>query len=519
MTIENRLKRMLNSSITRVLVVSSILFSSLSFGTNHSKFGAMPSELTLKAVIEYTLLLEPNILLEEEQQDVALGDYLVNLGLFDIVLNWDVNAYRDRVPQLESQRFIPGLFSADSNEGILNAGISKTFRNGVSLKPNVNVDRLQTNLKRALNIPIENRAFINFKLDVPFFKGSMVGLVAKAAYLSFLAEQHTYAQTISKSVLNSTLAYWNYLASYQSMNFLKTIVAQDKLIVKSVKEMVSLGELASSDLTLAIANYEGHQSSYYAAKQVYVTNQLNLATLMGIESEIIAIIPPPATPFVKKRNMQFNQAELPQFFENMFLYRNDLKAALLRIQANAALLKLQQTDLGPQFNGNVALGYKGLHEGTNTIDAFSDNTKGPVGLLGFTYQFPVQNNTAIGNFTAQSAKFAQSQIVYRDLLRTIKLSLISDFNQMQLAGIQTVYSKQAEQNYVIAVNNELLQLKAGETSLIDMLRVKDLLIQAQLSNIQAQNNYSQALASLYFDQGLLDCHDHLRCVIDLKSIS
>lgn len=519
MTIGGFIKGLKKITLIRLLVATLVLFSSCNFAAFHSQIEAMPSQLTLKTVIEYTLLLEPNILLEEAQQDVALGNFLINLGGFDIFLNWDVNAIHDRMPLLRSQEFIPGIFSNDSDQGLLNAGVSKTFLNGVSVNPTISMDRLQTNFKKAFDIPIENRAFINFKLDVPFFKGSMVGLTAKAAELNFLAEQYTYAQTISKSVLNSTLAYWSYLASYQSMNFLRKAADQDMQIIKGVNEMVDRGELASSDLTLAKANYEGRQSSYYAARQLYYSNKLRLATLMGIQTEKIAILPPPSTPFVKKRSMKFTQDELLPFFKNMCRYRTDLKAALLTIQANFALLKLQQTDLGPQFNSNASVGYRGLHEGTTAINAFSDNTKGPVASLGFNYQFPVQNNTAKGNYIAQSAKYGQSQIVYRDLLRTIKLNLIADFNQMQLAGIQSVYSKQAQDSYVKAVSNELAQLKAGETSLIDVLRVKDLLIQSQLSAIQSQSNYSQALASLYFDQGLLDCHDHLRCVIDLKPIS
>jgi len=519
MTIGRFIKGINQITSIKYLVVIIVLFSSCAFSRIQSQSDALPSQLNLKTVIEYTLLLQPNILLQEAQQDVALGNYLIDFGVYDIFLLGDVNVRRDRVPLLRSQQFLPGVFSLDSVEGIVNAGVSKTFFNGITANPAITMSRLQTNFKKAFDIPIENRAYIHFDLNIPFFKGSMIGLTAKAAYLNFLAEQYTYAQTINRSVLNSTLAYWRYLASYQSMNFLRKAADQDMLIVKSVKEMVDLGELASSDLTLAQANYEGRQSSYYAARQLYYSNKLNLATLMGIETEKIEILPPPSTPFPKKRSMQFTQKELPPFFKNMCRYRTDLKAALLRIQANFALLKLQKTNLGPQFNSNTSVGYRGLHEGTTAINAFSDNTKGPVAIVGLNYQFPVQNNTAKGNYIAQSARYGQSQIAYRDLLRTIKLNLISDFNQMQLAGIQSVYSKRAEESYVQAVNNEIAQLKAGETSLIDLLRVKDSLIQTQLSDIQARSNYSQALASLYFDQGLLDCHDHLRCVIDLKPIS
>lgn len=479
----------------------------------------MPSRLSLKTAIEYTLLLDPRILLQDEQQEVVLGNFLIDAGLFDIFLNADVNAIKDRVPLLRSQQFLPGIDSTDTEQGIFNAGINKMFRNGVSINPTIYMDRLQSNIKKALNIPIENRAVVKFNLDVPFFRGSMVGLTAKAAHLRFIAEQYSYAHTISKSVLDSVLAYWRYLASYQSMNFLGQAVEQDKEIVKNVKEMVDRGELTVSDLVLAKANYEGRLSSYYAYRQVYYNNKVTLAVLMGIQTEQITILPPPITNFAKKRPMKFTQSELPRFFENMCLYRNDLKAALLNIQANFALLKLQQTNLGPQFNGKASIGYRGLHEGTDASRSLSDNTKGPVALVGLNYQFPVENTTARGNYMAQSARYGQSQIVYKDLLRTIKLNLISAFNQLQLTGIQSVYSKMAEENYLIVVNNEILKLQAGESSLIDVLRIKDLLVQAQLSDIQSRSNYSQALASLYFEQGLLNCHSHTQCVIDLEPIS
>jgi hypothetical protein len=52
---------------------------------------------------------------------------------------------------------------------------------------------------------------------------------------------------------------------------------------------------------------------------------------------------------------------------------------------------------------------------------------------------------------------------------------------VQLFGAQYGYSIKANQYYNITINNEYEKLKFGEASLIDVLRIKDLLIQAELS--------------------------------------
>jgi hypothetical protein len=124
--------------------------------------------LTLKAVVETALLLDPTILVQEEQQTVALGNFLVQAGFFDIFLNADVAYTHDRFP-LQKYQQIFGINSRETDSGIVNAGISKTFRNGVSIIPSVNMLRQQNNINKVLNIPIENRSFVNFAMNV---KGS-----------------------------------------------------------------------------------------------------------------------------------------------------------------------------------------------------------------------------------------------------------------------------------------------------------------------------------------------------------
>jgi outer membrane protein TolC len=474
--------------------------------------------LTLKAVVETTLLLDPTILIQEEQQTVALGNFLVQAGFFDIFLNADAAYTHDRFP-LQKHQQIFGIDSRDTDSGIVNARVSKTFRNGVSIIPSVNMLRQQNNINKVLNIPIENRSFVNFAMNVPFFKGSAPGLSADATYLSFLAQQYNYAHTMSRSVLNSIVAYWEYRGAYESMNYLTGAIKTDLQTVNSIREMVKNGEQTQTDLDLAKANYQGRQALYYATRARYYEAKRTLAQIMGITSTQMKILPPPVSPFPKQRPMQFTQASLPKFFANMMRCRNDIRAAFLNIKANYALLKLQKTNLGPQLDGNVAVGYRGLNEGASFGNALSNNAKGPVATVGVTYSFPIENNTARGNFLAQSGVYAQSQITYKDLLRTIKLSLILAFNSVQLFGAQYGYSIRANHYYNVTINNEYEKLKFGEASLIDVLRIKDLLIQAELSAIESHKRYAQSLASLYFEQGLFICQDSMQCMLDLKPLS
>jgi outer membrane protein TolC len=481
--------------------------------------------LTLRQVLESTLLLSPEILLENEQQTVVLGNFLTEFGLFDTIFNWDISALQDYNPLQAfnplglSQQTIPGTTSLNTDSGQFNIGLNKTYYNGINVGTSVNMTRQQTNMNKILDVPIENRSFINFTLNVPFLQGSAVGLAAKADYLNYLAERYTYAHTISQQALSSILAYWAYEESYQSFNVLAKAVAQDKQLVDVIKEMVKRGEQTQSDLTLAKANYEGRLALYYTFREQYFLNKQRLANLMGIKTEAINLLPPPSTNFAKMRNMEFTQGALVQFFKNMMIYRNDLKAALLTMKSNFTLLKVRRVNLDPQFNGNASVGYRGLYEGTETTRSLSENTKGPVASVGLTYSFPIENNTARGNLMSQSAVYAQSKINYNNLLRTIKISLITAYNSVKLFGYQTTYNKNAIGNYSETLNNEIIKLKLGEASLIDTLRIKDLLVQSQLDKIKAESGYSQALAQLYYEQGLFICHDHMHCRINLKPIS
>lgn len=527
MTVSTSLKRLTNvfaytNSLILTILKSTFLvcvFFVVSLAQANTKVHPLPPNLILRTVVETTLLLQPDILLQDAQREVTFGNFLVQAGFFDLYTNYDMLFTHDMFPLQKFQQVVPGIVSQNSDDGVLNAGVSKTFLNGVTLTPSINMLRNQNNINEILGIPIENRSFVNFTINVPFLKGSAVGLTARAAYLTYLSQQYSYAHTISKSVLDSVTAYWQYRGSYESMNYLREAVRTDKQIVESVKKMMENGEQTRTDLVLAKANYEGRLAFYYITRERYFENKRTLAVLMGIKSENIRLLPPPTSPFAKERHMKFTQAALPQFFINMMKYRNDIQAALLTIKANFALMKLDQTNLGPQLNGLGSVGYRGLNEGTNNARALSNNTQAPVYSLGLKYTFPVENNTARGTYMAQSAIYAQSQIVYRDLIRTIKLNLILAFNRVQLFGLQKVYSTNAEQYYNISVNDELEKLKFGEASLIDVLRIKDLLVQAELSRIDSQSSYSQALASLYFEQGLFYCHDHMHCLIDLTQIS
>jgi outer membrane protein len=186
--------------------------------------------------------------------------------------------------------------------------------------------------------------------------------------------------------------------------------------------------------------------------------------------------------------------------------RLDLRAARASARAAAAAQSGAEHNLLPKLDLAFSLGYGGglARDGVGPFfAALGRNLEGLNAGARLSLELPVENSAQLGERVRASAQRMAAENALFDLSRTMRNQVVSAYDELRYAVAALREAVQAEQLYDQALADERYKLRAGLSTVIDVVLTEDLLTQATRARIVTQLDVGVALARLRLELGLL----------------
>lgn len=481
---------------------------------------AQPAGLALETALREALRLNPNISLQREQVFANRGFEMQALGRFDPLISGSVRRDRDLRPlRADETNALAPLALADPPIGIPEAQISNTMgytvgvdrnlQSGPTVGVSVESTTLFDNLSGFSRIPAQTAGRISFTLRVPLLRNA--GTEATTANLSaaqaeVAAAQYDLVFTNSQTLLNTALAYWDYLAQLRRLDIAREAEGRSLRLSEETRRLIAADEVPAADIQLVDASASERLANRIAAEQAVAEARRVLANQIGLPPERLAVMPPPADDFPAYRGEPLAlDTRIADLLNLAYSRRADLEAARHRERAARRRLDLARSGLKPLVDLTVRVGYNTLVESRATFQssALEQHRVGPSINATLAMQLPWRNTAAEGVFLTQSSALNASIIRFRSLADVIGNSVLTDSQGLLRSAQQVVQTGETTRLYRTTVANEQTRRRLGLATLIDMINVEDRLTNALIAEIQARQAYANAIAQLRFDLGTI----------------
>jgi outer membrane protein TolC len=490
-------------------------------GGGHEFSRQSASGLTLLQAVHQTLARQPNIKLAEQEVAGSAAELTQAEGRFDLFVKSSVDYQDSYQPLTRQQRKATGESANQQGVGEFTLGLNQELVNGILLQPSLSITRTDD---QSFGLETQNQASVNFDLIVPLQKGwgrdvAQSGIHSAQASLesSRYRLQHTTAQTLKEMIS----AYWAYVSALRKLTIMENIVARAQQGVTEMTELIRAGEKPAADLGPLQANLADKKFSLIQARQALVDARNNLKIAMGLKRDEAISLPLDSFPAViDSRVMQ--QTSGDSLAGLACRMRRDLKAESRNQQAIEYSLVGAENDLKPRLDLVFSLGYNGLDEGggwKDTAHSLNSRVEGANCGVALHFQHSLQNRGAQGQWAQLQAKLQQARISTSDLERRIVSRVEVAFTALQNSLKNLAYSHESVKVYRQVVANETEKVRLGMSTVIDLLAMTDKLESAQLSEVENQRAYADALVTLRYETGSLVSWEGDRSFVSRKQLT
>jgi outer membrane protein TolC len=472
--------------------------------------------LALADALRGALRLNPNIALQQQQLLVNRGNELIAQGQFDAIVTGAITRSRDLRPLREDEKGSLAFFTGSTfNSQVSNAltysvGVDRTLQSGVTVGANVGVTTLFDNVSGASNIPAQTAGRLSFNVRAPLLRNfgteaTTANLVAAEAEVA--AAQYDLVFSNAQTLLNTTLAYWDYLAQLRRLEIARDAERRSLRLVEETRRLIEADQQPAADSQLVLANSSDRLRARISAEQALADARRNLALQIGLTPERLVDMPPPADDFPRYTGQPLAlNAPIGYLLDLALLRRADFVAAKHRERAARRRVDAARNGLKPQLDFILGVGYDTLVESRapfNLGQVAGTNRVGPSVNATLSAQLPWRNSAAEGIFLAQSATLSASLIRVRNLSDVIGSNIHTDAQALVNSGRALTQSVETSRYYTQAVENERTRRRLGLVTLIDVINFEDRLTDALAAEVQARQAYANAIAQLRFDLGTI----------------
>lgn len=459
-----------------------------------------PDGLDLGEAIRLTLENDPNIALTEARLTGARGALLGAAGQFDPVLTSRVDQVASNTPLSEDD-------SQERRRLESSLGVTQQFRSGLSVTPSLGISRVAAP-GAGENAP--NVGTLAFTFRQPLLQGRGRPVVAAgeiSAEREVAASALDVEQTTAERVLAVVFQYWTARARVLDLEILAASEASSRELLETTRRLVEADQTPAAELVQLEANLAAKESSRIGGERALFTARQDLGREIGLEPARIAALPFPADPFPEVRPAEVPPpAEAGRFIEAALRRRADLRAARERQSGAEILLRAADDALKPRLDLLFVPTWTGLVQGGEAGDYFSSlgrNVPGAGASLGFSLSWPTRNRTARGARVETEAFRRQTELLIDLLSRTVGADVPSALDAVRSSALQVEKAAEAVRLFERAVVNEEKKLRAGTSTLIDLISQRDRLTSARQTEVAARLTLAQALARLRFETGTL----------------
>ncbi|MDD5227766.1 MAG: TolC family protein [Methylococcales bacterium] len=495
----------------------------------------------LNRVLNTTLEHAPEILQKQAEVEGNEAAIKIQTGQFDHNVFTTYKTGMSDAPVISYNRPIySGVTHLQSYQHLMQAGILKQFRTGISAEFDVNLFRknqmngIDLFKKNDVDLTTSNESTVNFKLNVPLLKGATSDSVAaaeNATTLQYEASKHNLTFLMSAISLNAINAYWDYKIAEETLEI-------NRASEKRIQDWTTEAERIF--IKKDAAHIKEAEEKYFVeiqAAQAYLANKhLNVvSSIQALEQARVALLMAMGTPYVDFSQIKVSSEKLPKFsaaslkssqlnknwVSQAMENRTDLKAMNLLQEANSVMVKKYERDLLPQLDVTLNAGYQGLSEGSSSTtfgSALYRNVPGPnlSGQIGFAY--PLENNTQEGLLKKQEMTKRQTAINIGQLERSISATLDVDVSLLDRYMVTKDMAEKAISFYQPTVNNLAKQtMKDGHTMLF-LLQYETTLVSSMISKLQVDSALAKLIADVRHQTGTLISSNDAGQSIDMNGL-
>ncbi len=301
--------------------------------------------------------------------------------------------------------------------------------------------------------------------------------------------------------------YWLTRATTLNLDILRESEARARDLVETTRKLIEADVTPAAELVQVEANLVSKETARIAGEGDLFEARQSLGREIGLEADRIAALPLPAEPFpALPAAAAPPAAEAPRFVRAALERRIDLQAARERGGATEALRRAAENALRPQLDVVFTPSYSGLVQGTDPGSFFSPlyrNVPGASSALSFIVSWPTANQKARGDLLRIDAAREQNALIEERIARQIGADVPAAVDAVGRDAQRLERAREAVRLFEQAVENEEKKLRAGSSTLLDVISQRDRLTAARQAEVSAQLSLALSLARLRFETGTL----------------
>lgn len=380
--------------------------------------------------------------------------------------------------------------------------ITKQFRTGLSIEPGLSLTR--TEEAGAVNL-----GTVSFSFRQPLLRGRGRESVT-AAELSAERQVSASGLELQQTTADRTLAvvsqYWQTRAALLNLEILRETEDRARELLETTRKLIAADVTPAADLVQVEANVVSKETARIGGERVLFEARQALGREIGLPPERIAALPLPSDPFPTISAAAVPAVDSSRWVAGALERRADLQAARERRSAAELLRRAADNALKPQLDLIFTPSYTGLVEGAGTSSFFTPlyrNVPGASSSLSLSLSWPTQNRRARGERVQIEAAREQSALLEDLLTRQIGADVPTALDAVARDAQQLERATEAVRLFERAVDNEEKKLRAGTSTLIDVISQRDRLTAARQSQVSAHLALAIAVARLRFETGTL----------------
>lgn len=459
----------------------------------------LPAEgLSLAEAVRLTLENDPNLRLEEARLRSARGVLLSRRGTFDSIVS-------SSLTETESDDPISPTESASQALIGNSLGITKRFRTGLSIEPELSLLRTDPGGSGAVNV-----GTFSFTVRQPLLRGR--GRTATAAPERF-AERQVAAgaldvrQVAAERVLAVASQYWRARAAALNLAVLRETEERARELLETTRKLIEADVTPAAEVVQVEANLVASETARIGGERDLFAARQDLGREIGLERAAIAALPLPSDPFpAVPRSAVPGEADGDRFVDAALARRADLLAARERREASEILRRAADNGLRPQLDLVLTPSYTGLVEGTDPGSFFSPlyrNVPGASAEVSVSLSWPTSNSEARGELVQLEASREQSLLLEELVARRVAADVPTALDGLVRSLQQLDRAAVAVRLFEQALVNEEKKLRGGTSTLIDVISQRDRLTNARQAEVSAQLFVALALLELRFETGTI----------------
>jgi len=455
------------------------------------------------------------------------GLWQIQRGTFNTTVSTSVSDTLTHTPLTRSVRASNGTSESVSRVTGYTMDISKEFRSGVELTPDITLSSTED---LSTNVHTTNFATVTFGIKIPLLRE--LGKAANAASemsAKILTESSRYDlnYTTSQSILTTVNEYWNTVAAMDNLEIAEKAESRASYMLEQTKILVDAGEQPASDINKLSANLHGKTSTRINKTQGLFEARQTLGLAMGLRFDEIVATPLPSEPLLDVDDADLNKIPITQDIVDIGLKQRADLIALKKEQESAKVLMVgAHKNLKPQLDFDLDLGYTGLTEDVqrqrNTRQYASAINSREAGLnfsATFSLEWPVMNDFRRGTYLRRRALNEKAIIDTNNLTRQIVSNIVVAMSDVIQSAAELKKAHESVLVYHIAVQKERLKLKLGESTIIDLIDVDDRLTTAMQTEVSARLSYAKSLVQLRFETGTILSPDLKNISVSMKELT